>query len=65
MKNKNTVHTTINISADLMKRAMKVFKGKTKTEIIHECLENSVRNYEVVDFFKKNAGKSKVVDYER
>ncbi len=62
---KQTIHTTLNLSAPLIKKAMKLFKGKTKTEIINESLERMVRNREIAEFFKKHAGKAKIVDYDK
>lgn len=63
MKQSETIHTTLNLSAPLIKKAMKLFKGKSKTEIIHEGLEKMVKNREIEIFIRKHAGKTKIIDY--
>ncbi len=64
MKAQETIHTTINISLPLMKKAMKLFKGKTKTQIIHESLERMIQSESLEKHFRTWKGKGKFKSYE-
>ncbi len=59
-----TTHTTINLSSPLINEAQRLFKGKTKTEIIHEALQRMVRAAKMQNHIKKYAGKGKFVNYD-
>jgi len=55
-----TVHTTLNLSSRLIREAQTLFKDKTKTEIIHEALEEAVRRKKLEGHVKKWAGKGRI-----
>lgn len=65
MPNPNaTIHTTINLSKDLIEEALKLFRNKTKTELIHEALSKMIESKKLEKHFKKWKGKGHFKSYE-
>lgn len=58
------IHTTLNLSKQLMKDAMKLFKNKTKTEIIHEALARMIQSTKLQQHFKNWMGKGNFKYYD-
>lgn len=57
-------HTTFNLSKGLITEASRLFKEKTKTEIIHEALERMIRAEKLARHFKEWKGKGSFKSYE-
>lgn len=57
------VHTTLNLSKQLMKEAMRLFKDKTKTEIIHEALTRMIQSTKLQEHLRNWAGKGNFKSY--
>lgn len=57
-------HTTLNLSDRLIREAQKIFRDRSKTEIIHEALERLITQEKAVRHFKKWAGKGRFRSYE-
>ncbi|MBI4411293.1 MAG: type II toxin-antitoxin system VapB family antitoxin [Deltaproteobacteria bacterium] len=58
-----TVHTTINLSRRMMKEAGRLFKNRTKTEIIHEALGRMIQMEKFKQHLKKWGGKGHIKDH--
>lgn len=54
-----TRHTTVNLSTELMEEAQRLFKGKTKTELLHEGLLRLIELKKDSNLIKKWAGKGR------
>ncbi|HBF13697.1 MAG TPA: hypothetical protein DDW49_10005 [Deltaproteobacteria bacterium] len=52
-------HTTLNLSDHLINEALKVFKGLTKTEVIHEALKRVVQMEKMDRHLKHWKGKGR------
>ena len=57
-------HTTMNLSTRLIREAQRIFRDRTKTEIIREALERLIAQEKAVRHFKKWAGKGRFRSYE-
>lgn len=58
------IHTTFNLSKRLIREAEQLFKGKTRTEIIHEALEEKIYRKRLEAHLKKWAGKGRFRSYD-
>ena len=58
------IHTTLNLSRDLITQAQRLFKDKTKTEIIHEALRRLIQVEKLEGHVKKWRGKGRIRSYE-
>lgn len=58
-----TVHTTLNLSRDLIREAKKIFKNKTKTQIIHEALQLMIQMEKTHKHFQRYKGKGSFKSY--
>ena len=56
------IHTTLNLSKHLISEAQKLFRDKTKTEIIHEALARMIRVEKMEKHLKKWKGKDMSVN---
>lgn len=61
--NDERVHTTLNLSRELIGEAQRLFEGKTKTEIIHEALERIIRVEKLERHMKEWKGKGRIRSY--
>ena len=57
-------HTTLNLSAPLIKEAKRLFADRTKTEIIHDALERLIVTEKLIRHLKKWSGRGRFKDYE-
>jgi hypothetical protein len=57
-------HTTLNLSSRLIKEASKLFREKSKTEIIHEALERMIQAEKLERHLKQWKGKGAFHSYE-
>ena len=54
------VHTTLNLSRNLILEARELFKDKSNTEIIHAALEDVIRREKIARHVKKWSGKANI-----
>lgn len=59
-----TVHTTLNLSKSLIREAQRLFKQKSKTQIIHEALRYLVMTKKMENHLIKWQGKGSFKNYE-
>ncbi len=57
------IHTTLNLSRRLIKEAQRLFGNKSRTELIHEALEEMIRRKNLIHHIKKWAGRGKIHSY--
>lgn len=57
------VHTTLNLSVRLVKEASRLFKDKSKTEIIHEALARLIQMEQFRQHVMKWSGKGHFKSY--
>lgn len=63
LKNKKTVHTTLNLSAVLIHEAMRLFEGMNKTELIHKALSRLIHSEKLKRHALNWAGTGKITPH--